>query len=113
MRERKVVLIGGTPAAGKSTLARELGRKLNVTAISIDDLFVAAKSVTTPKTHPGLHVMATGDYVTYYTSNRPETLIADATVQHEAIWPAVERVIRNHAAFGCPIVIEGWAMRPE
>lgn len=112
MAEPKVILIGGAPGAGKSTLGREVARALSITSLGIDDLLAAAKAVTTPASHPGLHVMSTTDYVTYYTTSTPDQLIADATTQHEATWPAIERVIRNHAAFGSPIVIDGWAMRP-
>jgi 2-phosphoglycerate kinase len=42
-----------------------------------------------------------------------DQLTADATVQHEAIWPGIERVIRKRAAWGPPIVIDGWFLRPR
>ena len=53
------------------------------------------------------------NYTEYFTNSPVEKLIADATLQHEAIWPAVERTIRNHATWGTPIVIDGWHLRPE
>ena len=113
MLDTKVILIGGAPGAGKSTLARELARRLHITPISIDDLLLATQGVTTPDSHPGLHVMRTGDHFTYFTSTPAERLIADASEQHEATWPAIERVIRAHASWRDPIVIEGWALQPN
>jgi 2-phosphoglycerate kinase len=113
MQDAKVILVGGAPGAGKSTLAQELARRLHITSISIDDLALATQGVTTPISHPGLHLMRTGDHLTYFTSNPPERLISDASEQHDALWPAIERVIRAHAKWREPIVIEGWALRPN
>jgi 2-phosphoglycerate kinase len=110
----KVILIGGAPGAGKTTLGRNLAIKAGVTSLTIDDLMIATRAVTTKETHPGLHIMSTGDPVGYFTENNSEQLIADAKVQHEATWPAVEKVIRSHAAdWGSPIVIDGWAIHPS
>lgn len=111
--QSKVILIGGTSGAGKSTLARTVAAELGVSALSCDDLVQAAKAVTTSDTHPGLHVMSHTSHVEYYTASTLEQLTADARTQHEATWPAVERVIRCHATWGAPIVIEGWALIPE
>jgi 2-phosphoglycerate kinase len=108
-----VILIGGTSGAGKTTLGRSLAIKLGITSLTIYDLMVATRAVTTPESHPGLHIMSTGDSIGYFTNTPPEKLIADARMQHEATWPAVEKVIRSHAAdWGSPIVIDGWAMHP-
>jgi len=112
MKDVKVWLIGGAPGVGKTTLGRHLAERVGATSLSIDDLMTAARAVTTPESHPGLHVMQRRHYVDYFTNNTVDELIADATAQHEATWPAVEKVIRNHASWGSPIVIDGWAMRP-
>jgi 2-phosphoglycerate kinase len=73
----------------------------------------AARAVTAPETHPGLHVMARMPFVEYFTTSGPERLIADATTQHEAVWPIIEKVTRDHARWGPSIVIDGWTIRPE
>ena len=84
-----------------------------MTSLSIDDLMTAAKAVTTPESHPGLHVMSAVNYIEYFTRSSVDQLKADAAVQHEATWPAVEKVVRNHSTWGSPIVIDGWALRPD
>ena len=109
----KVVLIGGCPGAGKTTLGRALAARLDYVSLTIDALQTAAKALTTPESHPGLHVMNQPNFVEYFTDSPPEKLIADAQTQHEAIWPAVERTIRNHASWNTPIVIDGWHLHPE
>ncbi len=109
----KVYLIGGAPGAGKSTLGAALATRLGVTSLSIDDLVIAAQAVTTPETHPGLHFMRKVPYFEYFTNSPVDQLKADATLQHEATWPLVERVVRKHVAWGPGIVIDGWHMRPS
>ena len=113
MEHARVLLIGGAPGVGKTTLGRSLAIRLGITSLTIDDLLTAAKAVTTPGSHPGLHVMQGLNYIEYFTGSSLERLQADATRQHEAAWPAVEKVIRNHASWGSPVVIDGWALDPR
>lgn len=113
MPKPKVILIGGCPGAGKTTLGRAIASRFEYASLTIDDLLNAARAITSPQSHPGLHVMNQPNFVEYYTDSPVDKLIADATLQHEAIWPAVERTIRNHATWGSPIVIDGWHLRPE
>lgn len=112
-----VVLIGGAPGAGKTTLSRALAARLDAVSQTADNLQYAATAVTSPETHPGLHSMTravTGvDSVEYFTAGPVERLIADANSQHEAVWPAIRSVIRKHTRDGPSIVIDGWYMRPE
>jgi len=114
VRTKKVILIGGAPGAGKSTLGRALAARLEIGSLTIDDLLVATRAVTTRASHPGLHLMNGISYIEYFTRSEPARLIADAERQEEAIWPATEKVIRSHAApWGTPIVIDGWTLRPR
>ncbi len=111
----KVYLIGGAPGAGKSTLGLALGTRLGIASLSVDDLVVEAQGITTPETPPGLHVMRRAPFHEYVTDSSVEQLKSDATAQHEAAWPLVERVVRLHARWGSAsaIVIDGWFMRPS
>lgn len=109
----EVVLIGGAPGVGKTTLGRALAARIDATSLTVDDLLTAAQAVTTPESHSGLHVMAHGDSIEYFTTNSVARLIEDASTQHEATWPAIERVVRKRARWGPRIVIDGWALRPD
>lgn len=107
-----VLLIGGAPGAGKTTLGRALASRVDAVSLTADDLLTAAKALTTPHSHPGLHVMRGENSIAYFTESPADRLIADTNAQHEAIWPAIENVIRKHACWGPPIVIDGWPLRP-
>jgi 2-phosphoglycerate kinase len=109
----KVYLIGGPPGVGKSTLGLVLGARLGIASLSVDDFTLAAQAITTPETHPGLHVMRRVPSTEYFTDSSVEQLKSDATAQHEATWPLVERVVRIHATRESAIVIDGWHMRPR
>ena len=109
----KVFLIGGAPGAGKTTLGSALATRLGITSLSVDDLMTAAYAVTTAETHPDLHVMRQVPYLEYFTNSSVEKLKADATVQHEAMWPVIEQVVQKHVRNGTAIVIDGWHLRPS
>jgi 2-phosphoglycerate kinase len=106
MRYPKVIFLGGAPMIGKTTVARILACRLGYSSISTDDIGAAIGSVTMTDRHPI-------DYREYYIANSKEKLIQDANNQHEALWPALRTLFQNHQAWGHPVVIEGWALRPS
>jgi 2-phosphoglycerate kinase len=113
MSHPRVILIGGAPMSGKTTVAYRLAATLGYGCLSTDDLGEALRAVTTKDSHPHLHPMEGYDYREYYVTRSPDALIADVTREHRALWPAVQSVIRKHATWGKPIVIEGWSLWPE
>lgn len=113
MADAKVILIGGAPMTGKSTVARLLAGRLGYGVISTDDIGQAIEAVTTAASHPAMHRMAGQDYREYYVTRSVEQLVAEADQRHAAMRPALERVIRAHAGWGTPMVMEGWALLPE
>ena len=113
MISNKVILIGGAPGAGKTTLGSALAVKLGVNSLTIDDLVTAVIAVTTPETHPGIHALRKGPHTEYFTNSTVEQLIADATLRHEATWPMVARLIQKYTYLKRGIVIDGWHIRPE
>ncbi|MCA9946780.1 MAG: zeta toxin family protein, partial [Anaerolineales bacterium] len=68
MISNKVILIGGAPGAGKTTLGSALAVKLGVNSLTIDDLVTAVIAVTTPETHPGIHALRKGPHTEYFTN---------------------------------------------
>ena len=113
MTSNKVILIGGAPGAGKTTLGSALAVKLGVNSLTIDDLVTAVIAVTTPETHPGIHALRKGPHTEYFTNSTVDELIADATLRHEATWPMVARLIQKYTYLKRGIVIDGWHIRPE
>src|SRR5712691_428299 len=83
----RVILIGGAPMAGKTTVAHLLAAHLGYGCLSTDDLGEAIRAVTTKDSHPALHPMAGYDYREYYVTCSLEALIADVRREHHALWP--------------------------
>jgi 2-phosphoglycerate kinase len=109
----QVILIGGAPMSGKTSVARKLATGLGYACLSTDDLGEAIRAITNRQSHPDLHPMAGYDYREYYICHSLEELIDHVKRQHQATWPAIKAVIRAHASWGEPIIIEGWHLYPE
>lgn len=79
-----MILIGGPPMIGKTTIARRLAARLDYGTMSTDDLGQCIRDVTTPDSHPNLHLMSGIDHREYYVSRSTERLIQDAENQPQA-----------------------------
>lgn len=112
MPQPKVIIIGGPPMVGKSTVARKIASRLEYGCISTDDIGLAIKNVTTADTHPRSHSMDGVDYREYYQRCTVDELLADGMGMHDEMWPGIEVSIRTHADWSFPVVYEGWAMWP-
>ena len=84
MRQPSVILIGGPSMIGKTTIARRLAARLDYGTMSTDDLGQSIRDVTTPDSHPNLHLMSGIDHREYYVSRSAERLIRDAENQPQA-----------------------------
>jgi 2-phosphoglycerate kinase len=115
MSHPKVILIGGPPSSGKSTLARAIATRLGYGCISTDDIGLSVRTTTTAESHPGLHSMNAGNHRDYFVNNSAEWLLEDAMRAHAEIWPAIEAIIQAHTVgyFADPVIIEGMALWPE
>ncbi|MBN1646713.1 MAG: hypothetical protein JW874_01655 [Spirochaetales bacterium] len=107
---KKVICIGGPPMIGKSTAAVKLAARLEYACVSTDDLGEAVRALI--KTRE-LNPFAGTDYRKYYISASIGELIDDTRVQHRKTWPAIKAVIKAHASWGRPLVLEGWNLYPE
>jgi 2-phosphoglycerate kinase len=112
MAESAVILIGGAPFAGKTTLAKRLAAQRGYALVAIDDLSTAVRAVTTPQSHPALHPMAGWDYRAYYLAHAPPALIEHSQREHQALWPAIVAVIDAHHHWAGPVILEGWQLDP-
>jgi 2-phosphoglycerate kinase len=113
MAESDVILIGGAPFSGKTTLAKRLAAQRGYALVAIDDLSTAVRALTTPQSHPALHPMAGWDYRAYYLAHPPPTLIEHSRREHQALWPAIAAVIHAHLQWAGPVILEGWQLDPE
>lgn len=109
----RVLLIGGPPSSGKSTVARATADTLGFSVIATDDIGAAARGITTPAIAPDLFAMHSAEYPEYYISHPVEELLEHAMRSHRALRPAIESVIHEHATWTSPAIIEGWSLLPD
>jgi len=103
----KVILIGGSPMIGKSTVAVEIASLLKCQCLSTDDLGEVLQTVIS------INPMQGADFRAYYANTSVEKLIADIQQYHKTMEPAIHRLIDIHGSWGNSLVIEGWALYPH
>jgi AAA domain len=96
MAESEVIIMGGAPFSGKSTLAERLAAQQAYGLVALDDVGTAVCAVPTPRSHPALHPMAGWDDRAYYIAHTPATLIHHSRQEQDALWPAIAAVIHAH-----------------
>jgi 2-phosphoglycerate kinase len=111
--QHDVLLIGGAPGAGKSTLAEAAAAALGWRQLPGDSLVQAMRGAAAMDTHPDLHLSRPGGHVEYFTEGPPEKLVADAKALQDAAWRGFERVVRFHARYGPSVVIDSWTFAPS
>lgn len=113
MGEHNVLLIGGPPGAGKTTLARSVAGQLGFLSTTVDDLVNTARIFTDPHDQPDLHRTQGIGHLRYFTEGPPDRLIDDAVALENVMWPVLERLIHRHVADKAPIVLDWWLFNPE
>lgn len=109
----QVVLVGGSPGAGKSTLGRAVASRLGYDSLTVDDLLVTAQVLTTEESQSEFHQVSRLGHVRYFTDGPKEKLVSDSLTQEAAMWPVLERVISSRISKQSPQVIDWWLLRPR
>lgn len=105
-----VVLLGGNSGCGKTWLARELGLRFQSGWTQVDDVRLALQQLTTPETHPELHVFLTTPEVWHHPA---EKLVAWLIGVGRLVSCALEIVVAHHVATALPIILEGDGIVPS
>ena len=113
MTQPSVVLIGGPPGAGKTTLGRFLAGEMGWQALTVDDVKAAIRGVSSPERLPATFEIGRVGPIDYFTHTPPDRMIADSLALEPELWPAVAAVIRRHLALADPIVIDWWLLSPR
>jgi 2-phosphoglycerate kinase len=108
----RVLLIGGSSGVGKSSIARQLGRRFGTPWMQIDDLRLAlqrSRVILLEKTEALYFFEETAQVW----SLPPERLRDGLIALGQVMSPALEVVIENHVDNADPLVIEGDAILPS
>jgi 2-phosphoglycerate kinase len=108
----RIVLVGGAPAAGKTTLARALAARMGAPTQTFDSVVTAIRAVTSPGTHRAFHA-GRSSYVEYFTEGSPARLIRDALRLEQACWPAIEQICAPSRAGETGLVMDWWLLPPR
>jgi hypothetical protein len=98
---------------GKSAVARCIAARYEYGCISIDDLAKAVGSAYSALTGHKLDPMDGMDWREYFTTTPVDLLLEHDAASQVRIWPAIDKIVRTHASWDDPLVMEGYALWPE
>jgi 2-phosphoglycerate kinase len=108
-RSWEVLLIGGAPGTGKTSVAYRLAHHFTVGITAIDDFQVILERMTTPEQQPVLHFWRTHPNPGLLTA---EEIMRQGLEVARAMTPALDAVIADHLDTKVPLVLEGDFIAP-
>lgn len=112
---RKIVLIGGSPTAGKSYTARKLAEQLKLPWISTDTIREEMRELVRRKDYPSLfdfYEATPKRAVEYLTHNTAKEIVKHQNEESMEVWKGVEAIIKTDYVWGA-FIIEGIAVIPK
>ncbi len=111
---KKVILIGGAPGTGKTTIARQLSKELNLPWISTDQLRGVVRDYATRSQYPDLLLPEGLDTAEKFLTQFSAKEIADMEYKQAFdVWPAMKYLIEETYGWEEGVVIEGVNIVPE
>src|SRR3990167_5925641 len=111
----KIILIGGSPTAGKSYAARKIAEDLKFPWISTDSIRGQMRAIVRKEDYLNLfnHEEAGANVaVDFLTSNTAEEIVKHQNEESLDVWKGVLGFINNDYVWG-DFVVEGVAILPE
>ena len=111
---KRIILIGGGPTAGKSTLAAALSKQLDLPWIGSDQIRAIMRLVASRQDHPHLFQPLGADTAEKFLSAYNTQEIVDLEIrQSAAVWPTVKQFIDQDYTWTDGMIIEGVNLLPE
>ncbi len=111
----KVILIGGSPTAGKSYTARKLAEQLKIPWISTDTIREQMRKLVRKRDYPALfqHSNYTSDLaVEFLTHNTAKEIVNHQNKESEDVWKGVKAFVETDYVWKS-FIIEGVAILPH
>src|SRR3989344_1423868 len=111
--QKTIVLIGGAPTTGKSTIAQLLASHLGVPWISTDQIREIMRAVASRKEHPKLFTPEDYSAERFLTEFSAEQIAAMEMEEAEEVWPGIRKFIKDDYVWKDGFVIEGVNILPH
>jgi 2-phosphoglycerate kinase len=109
----RVILVGGMPAAGKSTLAAKLSHHLNLSWLSTDHVGIILRAVASRETHPELFTWEGYDEQPSSREPTADEIVDNELAKAEHNWLGVRKLIQEDYTWTDGAVIEGVDILPH
>lgn len=111
---RKIIIIGGAPTVGKSTLARLLSEKLKLPWISTDAIREVMRKLVRKEDYPDLFDFSDSTQTAeeYLTSRTIQEIVDEQNKESEQVWKGVTAFMETDYVWR-DFIIEGVAVLPK
>lgn len=110
---KPIILIGGMPTAGKSTVAANLSNYLNLPWISSDQIGLIMRTVAAPDKHSTLFTWADYGGFQYLHKFTADDIADNEFAKGEAVWAGIRKLIKEDYAWNDGFIIEGDDILPH
>ncbi len=111
--KRKIILIGGMPTAGKTTISRQVAKHFNLPLISSDQIRLIMQSVASQHEYPLLfnsEGLTAEEFLNKYT---PEEIASMEYEQGREVWLGIKNLVEHDWIWRNGCVIEGVSILPD
>ena len=113
MDQKRIILIGGAPTTGKSTLAEQLARHLALPWISTDQIRTIMRKTTNRADHPKLFGPEGYSVERFLTEFSAEQIVQRELEQGEAVWTSACPFIKQEWTWSRGFIVEGVNILPH
>lgn len=110
---KQIILIGGAPTVGKSSLAQALSTELGLPWVSTDQIREVMRSVASKKDYPGLFCFSGYTPETFLTKYTPRQTSDTEYRQCKEIWHGVKAFIDIDYTWPDGFIVEGIGILPH
>lgn len=111
--KRKIILIGGAPTTGKSTIAQLVAKKLSIPWISTDQIREIMRTVARRTDFPKLFNPEGYTAERFLNEFSAEQIVKIEMDQGEAVWPIIKKFIQEDYTWEEGFIVEGIGLLPH
>lgn len=112
MSRRRIILIGGMPTVGKSTIAAQVAKHVNLPWLSTDQIRTLIMTPAHKEEYPLLFNTDGHTAESYLTTYPAEQIATQELMQSDEIWPTIQYFIDHDWVWRDGFVLEGINITP-